>query len=286
MILAAFGWTRSLDPVSFKKCNPTQLSAAARTIKTPYIMHLPFFRRVPPAFRLKPLLLLWLTAAFFGPLFGQEEPAKPKDDRLITKGRAYVSLSFSLDQRRAENESQFLQEVIDQDRLRYRVTVNGGYAVGNNLTLGLGLSYGRDREDLTFLQDGEEVTSRFLEQDISFIPNMRNYIPFGNGTFQIFVQSDMRFSFVESLQRDFFPDEVDKIERDVFEYRLGVSPGVLLFFDRHWAFEMSVGLAGLTSRITRETTNDDEDNRTRVVKTDIDLQINLLALNLGVAYYF
>jgi hypothetical protein len=239
------------------------------------------------AFRHLKKLFCALSAFFlFTALFGQESQPAPDDDRLITKGRAYVSLSFSLDQRRAENESQLLREVIDQDRLRYRVTVNGGYAVGNNLTLGLGLSYGREKEDLTFLEDGEEVTSRFLEQDISFIPNMRNYIPFGKGTFQIFVQTDMRFSFAESLQRDFFPDEVEKIERDVFEYRLGVSPGVLLFFDRHWAFEMSVGLAGLTSRITEETVNDDEDNRTRIVKTDIDLQINLLALNLGVAYYF
>lgn len=249
-------------------------------------MHRPIHLPVPAGFHRKALFCLLLGCLLFAPLYGQEVPAEDKNDRLITKGRAFVSLSFSLDQRRAENESQLFQEVIDQDRLQYRVTVNGGYALANNLIVGLGLSYGREKEDLTFLQDGVEVTSRFLEQDISFIPNMRNYIPFGKGTFQIFVQTDMRFSFAESLQRDFFPDEIDKIERDVFEYRLGVSPGILLFFDRHWAFEMSVGLAGLTSRITEQTTNDDEDNQTRIVKTDIDLQINLLALNLGVAYYF
>jgi len=250
-------------------------------------MQKPFYKFARSKFPGRVFLCLLLAGSLWVPLSGQESSeSSSKDDRLITRGRGYVTLSFSLDQRRAENESQLFQEVINQDRLRYRINLNGGYALGNNLTLGLGLSYGREKEDLTFLEDGVEVTSRFLEQDISFIPNMRNYIPIGKGTFQIFVQSDMRFSFAESLQRDFYPTEIDKIERDVFEYRIGVSPGILLFFDRHWAFEMSVGLAGLTSRITQQTTNDDLENQTRIVKTDIDLQINLLALNLGVAYYF
>jgi hypothetical protein len=247
-----------------------------------------FLRHIPPPSSLKLVFCLVLGCSLFTPLFGQEVPAEEsKDDRLVTKGRGFLSLSFSLDQRRAENESQLLREVVSQNQYNYRITLNGGYALANNLTLGLGMSYGREKEDVTFLDDNDdEVTSRFLQQDISFIPNMRNYIPLGNGTLQIFVQTDMRFSFAESLQRDFYPDEIDKTEGDVFEYRLGVSPGVLLFFDRHWAFEASVGLAGLTSRVTKETFNDDLENQTKIVKTDIDLRLNLLALNLGVAYYF
>lgn len=229
------------------------------------------------------LLLFFIRA----PLHAQESLAVPETSRKITKGRSYISLSFSLDQRKAENEAQLFRQVIDQDKLNYRVNANGGYALKDNFTLGLGLSYGREKEDIHFVdENGVEVTSRFLSNDVSFIPHMRNYIPFGNGTFQIFVQTDMRLTFAESLRRDFFPDEIDKTERNAFEYRLGVSPGVLLFFDRHWAFELSVGLAGLTSRITEEVVNDQEADKARIVKTDIDLKINLLALNLGVAYYF
>lgn len=244
-------------------------------------------RHVPPAIFLKRLFCIFSTLLLFAPLFSQENPPSPKDDKMITRGRSFVILSFSLDQRKAENEAQLFRQVIDQDRLNYRVNVNGGYAFKDNLTLGLGLSYGREREDITFFdENGTEVTSRFVRNDISFTPNMRNYVPFGSGTFQIFVQTDMRFTFAESLQRDFFPEEINKIERDVFEYRLGVSPGALLFFDRNWAFEVSVGLAGLTSRVTEEVVNDNEEDKTRIVKTDIELRINLLALNLGVAYYF
>ncbi len=243
--------------------------------------------RIQPPRYLKKLFCALSAFLLLTALFGQESPPAPEDDRFITKGRGFTSLTFSLDQRKAENEAQLFRQVLDQDRVNYRVTTNGGYALSDNLTLGLGLSYGREREDVTFIdENGAEVTSRLLSNDISFIPNMRNYVPLGNGILQIFVQTSMRFSFAESLQRDFYPDEIDKIERDVFEYRLGVSPGVLLFFDRHWSFEVSVGLAGLTSRITEQVVNDNEEDKTRIVKTDIDLQINLLALNLGVAYYF
>lgn len=238
---------------------------------------------------LRNLGIMYSLSVFLGfaPAFGQSDTSPADDDKTIKKGRGYISLSFSLDQRNAENESQLFRQVIDQDKLNYRVTTNGGYAIMDNFTLGLGLSYGRKREDVNFLNDDNvEVTSRFLQNDISFIPNMRNYIPLGDGSLQIFVQTDMRFTFSESLRRDFYPDEVDKFESDVFEYRLGVSPGALLFFDRNWAFEVSVGLAGLTSRFTSQILNDDLDNQTRIVKTDIDLRLNLLALNLGVARYF
>jgi hypothetical protein len=100
------------------------------------------------------------------------------------------------------------------------------------------------------------------------------------------VQSELGFSFGESLERVFREDDIDKIEGTFLELGFGVSPGLALFFDRHWAFETTVGIAGLSARIDEREVNDDAENRERVVETGIDLRINLLQLNLGVAYYF
>jgi hypothetical protein len=106
-------------------------------------------------------------------LYSQETETESNEDKMVTRGRGYLTLSFSLDQRNAENEDQLFQQVIDQDKVNYRVSLNGGYAIMDNFTLGLGVSYGREREDITFLnQDNVEVTSRALQNDISFIPNM------------------------------------------------------------------------------------------------------------------
>jgi hypothetical protein len=49
-----------------------------------------------------------------------QETDEPNDFR-VTKGRYFGSLTFSLDQREAENEDQLLRYVIDQDRLNYRI---------------------------------------------------------------------------------------------------------------------------------------------------------------------
>jgi hypothetical protein len=210
-----------------------------------------------------------------------------QEDYTVTKGRGYGVMTFSLDQRDAQNENQLFRQVIDQEKLDYRITASGGYALNNNFTVGLGFSYGRQREDITFInEDEEEVTSRSVGQDVSFIPNIRKYVPLGAGKLQIFVQTDLRFSLGESLQRDFLAAEVEKTEENFTEIRLGVEPGVVLFFTREWAFEASVGIAGVTSRWTTQTVNDDQANEAKIQQSSIDLKLNLLQLNLGVAYYF
>lgn len=214
-----------------------------------------------------------------------DPPEKPA--YMVGKGRYFGTLTFSLDQRLAENEDQLIRFVIDQDRLNYRIVGSAGYSYKDNHTFGLGFGYGREREEITFEdENGEEVTSKSLEQGFSLVPTFRNFVPLGNGKLQILVQTELNLTYGESLERVFYTNEIDKIEGNFFEGRLGVSPGAILFFDRYWAFETTVGLAGLSVRVEEEVTNNNEEDRERVVQSGINLQLNLLQLNLGVAYYF
>lgn len=250
-------------------------------------MHVKYTKGFAPG----PRIGIWIALLGFcflvSPVFAQADLSGLTEDYAITPGRGYSVVTFSLDQRNAENENQLLRQVIDQDKFDYRVTASGGYALKNNFTIGLGFSYGRQREDITFVnQDDEEITTQSVGQDVSFIPNIRKYVPLGSGRLQIFVQTDLRASFGESLQRDFLAAEVQKTEEDFVELRLGVQPGVVLFFTRQWAFEASVGIAGVSSRWSTKTFNEDEANQTKIQQSSIDLKLNLLALNLGVAYYF
>lgn len=209
------------------------------------------------------------------------------EDYIVTKGRYYGSTTFSLDSRVAENEDQLLRQVVDQNRYDYRIMGNGGYAIKDNLTLGLKAGYGRAREEITFIdENGGDITSKRLQQGLSMAPNMRNYIPIGSGQLQVLIQTEVNVTVGESLLRTFRMDDVDKVESNFLDLQLGISPGMILFFDRHWAFETTVGVAGFSTRIEEEVTNDDQDNRQRVVETGVDLRINLLQLDLGVAYYF
>ncbi|WP_430812743.1 MULTISPECIES: hypothetical protein [unclassified Carboxylicivirga] len=220
-------------------------------------------------------------------VFSQENVNTNERDFRITKGKYYSSLTFSLDSRIAKNEDQLIRQVVDQNRYDYRIIGNGGYAIKDNMTLGLLAGYGRAREEITFVdENGENVTSKRLQQGLSLAPNMRNYIPIGKGQLQVLVQTELNVTFGESLQRTFRMDDIEKVEGDFVDLKLGISPGMVLFFDKHWAFETTVGIAGLSMRIEEEITNDDRDNRQRVVESGVDFRINLLQLNLGVAYYF
>lgn len=205
----------------------------------------------------------------------------------INKGRYYTSLTFSLNSRNAENEDQLFRQVLDQDRYTYRIVGNGGYAIKDNFTLGLSLGYGESKEDITYTDENDaELDSKRLQRGLSITPNMRNYIPLGKGKLQILVQTELGFTFGESLQRIYSIDNVDKIESNFFEFDVGVSPGVALFFNKNWAFETRVNVAGFSTRVEELVTNNDEANRQRISETKIDLKLNLLELNLGVAYYF
>mgnify|MGYP006179648045 FL=1 len=103
---------------------------------------------------------------------------------------------------------------------------------------------------------------------------------------QVLVQTELSFTFGESLQRVFRPEDIDKIEGNFIEIELGVKPGFILFFDKNWAFETTVGIAGFSTRIEETTTNNDRENRQKIVESGIDLRLNILQLNLGIAYYF
>jgi hypothetical protein len=234
-----------------------------------------------------PFALLLLVLLCFNTAYTQDRSASSQEDYIVRKGRYYGALTFSLNQRKAENEDQLLRQVVDQDRYNYRIIGNGGYAIKDNFTLGLSAAYGRKKEEITFLDENDqEIRSKSLEQGFSFTPNMRNYIPIGKGKLQIIVQTQLGFTFGESLQRVYSANNVDKVEGDFLEIDLGVSPGVVLFFTRNWAFETRVNVAGLNTRIEEQVTNDDEENRQRIEQTNVDLRLNLLELNLGVAFYF
>jgi hypothetical protein len=208
------------------------------------------------------------------------------EDFTITKGRYYSALSLSLETREAQNEDQLLRQVINQDRFNYRITGNFGYALKNNLTLGVSGGYGRLKEEITFLDDNdEEVTSKRIEQGFSIVPNMRNYIPIGKGRLQVLIQTEIGITVGESLERVFTTNDIDRTDGEFLEFSVGVNPGLVLFFDKNWAFEVTVGAAGLRTRIDESVVNNDEGNKERVETTDIDLRLNILQLNLGIAFY-
>jgi hypothetical protein len=225
-----------------------------------------------------------LLSTLYG--FGQESDTT-QNPYLIRKGRIYGTLSLSMDQRSSQNEDQLIRYIEDQNKFNFEILSGAGMALRDNLTVGLRFGYGRQREDITFLNDnGESVTSKSVTQGYSVVPTMRNYIPLGTGRIQVLVQTELRLGFGESLTRNYEPNNVSKIETRYFEAGLGVNPGAVLFFDEHWTFETTVGIVGATARYNEKVTDNDDAGKQQTLTSGIDLRLNLLNLNLGIAYYF
>jgi len=79
-------------------------------------------------------------------------------------------------------------------------------------------------------------------------------------------------------------DEVDKTYTEAFHFRAGISPGVTFFAIESFAFEVQLNLIGYDLSLTQKTVNDNPESRE--VNQKIDANINILSLQLGLAYYF
>lgn len=58
-----------------------------------------------------------------------------------------------------------MRQVLDQDRYKYRIVGNGGYAIKDNVTLEVSIGHGQSREVITFFDEN------------SFVNNINNLRP-------------------------------------------------------------------------------------------------------------
>ena len=235
----------------------------------------------------KGLFLIFVAIVFvlLSPLRAQENTDFKLPIKLLEKGRWHTGLTFSLNNRIAENEDQLLRQVVDQNRLSYDIDVLCGYFIKDAFSTGLNLSYGRNREDISFIQDNREITRNTVGYTVGVSPFIRNYITLGKTQYMaLFNQTAIRFKFGEELTQTIEGQNIDKILSDVYSLELGISPGVIVFIEKGFAFEVLVDLLGLSTTVRNSTKNYTDESR--VLTNDVNFTISLLTLKFGVAYYF
>ena len=79
-------------------------------------------------------------------------------------------------------------------------------------------------------------------------------------------------------------DEIEKIYSDEFNLRLGISPGITFFVIENFAFEVQLDVLGYELNVKNRKINDIEESR--IVTNNVDFNINILTMKLGLAYYF
>lgn len=203
------------------------------------------------------------------------------------KGRnIYLGLAFSLEDLKQENTSSLVQNVIEGNKLDYNILLKGGYYFSNYAMAGLNFVYTQHRFDGTVFRDPDTLQSNSITREYDFTPNFRTSIPLTrNERLSFFVEIGLTFGYGTGLVENTKNlDEVERKYSESFHFRAGISPGITFFAMESFAFEVQLNVLGYDLRSTR--LKQDDEPESREVEQKIDANIDLLSLQLGLAYYF
>lgn len=202
------------------------------------------------------------------------------------KKNIYVGLSLALEDRKSENINVLVGTILDGDRTKFDINLKSGYYIGNYVMVGVNFNYSQDKFSGLTLKDSDSVQSNSLTRSFAVTPNLRSSVPLtANERLSFFTDIGLTFGGGNTVTKDVKNiDEVDKSYTKNFNFRVGISPGVTFFVMENFAFEIQLDLLGYELNSSKTTVNDiDESSRTN---QNIDLNIDILSLQLGLAYYF
>lgn len=173
------------------------------------------------------------------------------------------------------------------------------YFLIDNLSIGARFDYSRsnlglNNADLILTSDlGFSLKDfRYFKQSYTGAVTLRNYIPFGDSKrFAMFAELRVLGGYAQSetyMMKT--KDEIDDMEsykdgtyQDIYNFELGIVPGIAAFVTNEVALEVSVGLLGFNYQKVKQTAN--QVNVSEMEKSGANFKINLLAINFSLAFY-
>ena len=186
----------------------------------------------------------------------------------------------------------FIVEKINSDGYTFKVSPLIGYALRNNMALGMRFVYGRsllkvDSGELNLgdVESGTHLTAEYyysLKHSYSAAAIWRQYIPLGRNR-RIALFNEMSLT-LGGHQKKFAADSpVRGTYETGYSVSLGVSPGLVAFATNSMAVEVNVGVMGISYTHAHQ-----DHNRVRegdVKSSLMNFKINLLSIGLGVSFY-
>ncbi len=204
------------------------------------------------------------------------------------KKNFYVGLAFTVQNSELNNTQRLFNRIQDGSESNFSIKLGGGYFLWDHVMAEFGIQYNRDKfEGSLFNQDGDSLYRNEVTNMAIYSPGIRTYFPLSrNERFSLFNALSMGFGFGQSLARDQFSvDRIEKVYSKEFEFSLGISPGITFFAIENFAFEIQLqNLIGYKYRQWKSTINNTEES-TRTTH-NVNFNINLLSLQLGLSYYF
>lgn len=202
------------------------------------------------------------------------------------KKNIYLGLAFSLEDKKVTNTDYLIQEVIDGDRLDFNINLKGGYYTGDYGMVGITLNYYQKNFEGTVFSDPDTALSKSITRGYALTPNFRSSVPLTpNERLSFFTQIGITFGMGNTLSHNTKNlDEINRTYTTSYDLRVGISPGITFFAMENFAFEVQLDLLGYALHAEKKTVNGGDESSQ--IRQNIDFNINILSLQLGLAYYF
>lgn len=198
----------------------------------------------------------------------------------------YVGMAFSLNDNFSQNTPGLIQTVVDGNQLDYKLVFKGGYFYHDYAMAGLNFNYYQRKFTGTVFQDPDTIQKNNITRGYGFTPYIRSAIPLTrNERLSFYVQLEVGVGWENTTSRNVKNiDEVTKSYTTVYDMGVGITPGITFFAMQNFAVE--IGLNVLGYQVSIADTETDGLDESRDVTQKINLSLNLLSLDLGLAYYF
>ena len=165
------------------------------------------------------------------------------------------------------------------------------YFIADNLSVGVRFDYGRSSlglgnmnvsimEDMNIsLQD-----FKYFKQSYTGAATVRNYMPFANSKrFAMFSEVRVSGGYGQAKTYKVVDGENVGTYQDIYNFEIGLVPGLAAFITNEVAFEISVGLLGFDYQKVKQVTNQVE--HSEMEKSGANFKINLFSIGFGLSFY-
>ncbi len=247
------------------------------------------------------LCIILLFAGFNTKVLAQESTNTKKDDytpfellssyyendfRPFKKSNFYLGLAFSLEDKKLFNTDYLIEQVLNGGKKNFDILLKGGYYIGSYAMVGINLKYFENKFEGDIYRSPDTLQSNSISRGFYITPNIRTSVPLtANERLSFFSEVGITYGRSTSLSRDIKNvDEVEKVFSTTNNLRIGLSPGITFFAMENFAFEVQLNLLGYNLDIIDKTVNGVDESRQ--VRQNVDFKIDILSLELGLAYYF
>lgn len=216
---------------------------------------------------------------------------KVDPDEAVAKGNFFGGVTIFLLQGSTDDDvlDIILAEVYDFDGYWLSLDAFGGYFLSDALGLGLRVGYSHKSYDIDFevLEDITDYGAKRKYESNGFYiqPLLRNYIKILNSkTFYFFNETSINVGYSYGITHTDDGEDIERTRTKTWDIDVGINPGISIMIMKGFAFETSVGLLGLSSTVMEVEENGK--TRTEFTYSLINFTINLLAIDLGLVYFF